>query len=71
MTTGFDAPRTSGVLIARSTTSLVLYSQMIGRGIRGYKAGGNKECTIITIVDTDIPSFGDIADMFANWEDVW
>lgn len=71
LTTGFDAPRTSGVLIARSTTSLVLYSQMIGRGIRGYKAGGNKECTIITIVDTDIPSFGDIADMFANWEDVW
>ena len=32
LTTGFDAPRASAVVIARPTASLVLYSQMVGRG---------------------------------------
>src|SRR5690606_35879125 len=41
LTTGFDAPKTSGALIARPTKSLVLYSQMVGRAIRGLKQGGN------------------------------
>ena len=31
LTTGFDAPNTSAVVIARPTRSLVLYSQMVGR----------------------------------------
>ncbi|PSO47092.1 MAG: restriction endonuclease [Cyanobacteria bacterium SW_9_44_58] len=39
LTTGFDAPQTSAAVIARPTKSLVLYSQMIGRAIRGEKAG--------------------------------
>ena len=71
LTTGFDAPQTSAALIARPTKSLVLFSQMVGRATRGTRAGGNKECTISTMVDTALPGFGDIAEAFTNWEDVW
>jgi DNA repair protein RadD len=71
LTTGFDAPETSAAVIARPTKSLVLYSQMVGRATRGIKAGGNETCTISTVVDTSLPGFGDIAEAFMNWEDVW
>jgi len=71
LTTGFDAPNTSAAVIARPTKSLVLFSQMVGRATRGPKAGGNKICEISTVVDIDLPGFGDIADAFTNWEDVW
>ncbi|MDF0728434.1 DEAD/DEAH box helicase [Cytobacillus sp. S13-E01] len=71
LTTGFDAPQTSAAIIARPTFSLVLYSQMVGRAIRGLKAGGNKEAEIVTIVDKELPGFGSVAESFNNWEDVW
>lgn len=71
LTTGFDAPRTSAALIARPTTSLVLYSQMVGRATRGPRAGGNSDAEIVTIVDSKLPGFGDVAEAFINWEDVW
>jgi len=58
LTTGFDAPNTNAVLITRPTSSVVLYSQMIGRGIRGKKMGGNEECLLVDIEDNlrDFPS---------------
>jgi superfamily II DNA or RNA helicase len=71
LTTGFDAPNTSAALIARPTNSLVLYSQMLGRAIRGPKAGGNKEAEIVTVVDQNLPGFSSVAEAFVNWEDVW
>ena len=71
LTTGFDAPATSAALIARPTSSLVLYSQMVGRAIRGRLAGGNEQAHIVTVVDTNLPGFGQIQDTFTNWEDVW
>jgi superfamily II DNA or RNA helicase len=71
LTTGFDAPRTSAVVIARPTRSLVLYSQMVGRGIRGPKAGGNKKAVVVTVVDPSVPAFGSIAAAFTHWEDLW
>lgn len=71
LTTGFDAPRTSAAVIARPTRSLVLYSQMVGRAIRGVKAGGNTSAEIVTVVDTMLPGFGDLSEAFSNWEDVW
>jgi len=71
LTTGFDAPRTSAAVIARPTKSLVLYSQMIGRAIRGPKAGGNESAEIVTIVDYNLPGFRNIADAFNHWEDIW
>ena len=71
LTTGFDAPRTSAAVIARPTKSLVLFSQMIGRATRGPKAGGNATSEILTVHDPSYPGFGDIAEAFFNWEDVW
>ncbi len=71
LTTGFDAPKASAVVIARPTKSLVLYSQMVGRAIRGPKAGGTDTCEIVTVVDPSLPGFGDVASAFLNWEDVW
>lgn len=71
LTTGFDAPATSAVVVARPTRSLVLYSQMVGRATRGTRAGGNDEAEIVTVVDPHLPGFGSVADAFKNWEDVW
>ena len=71
LTTGFDAPNTSAAIIARPTSSLVLYSQMVGRAIRGRKAGGNDTCEISTVVDINLPGFNNVAEFFTNWEDVW
>ena len=71
LTAGFDAPRTTAVLIARPTKSLVLYSQMVGRAIRGPRVGGSEECTIATVVDTSLPGFDSMVSSFGNWEDVW
>jgi DNA repair protein RadD len=71
LTTGFDAPQTSAALIARPTLSLVLYSQMVGRAMRGTEAGGNSHCEILTVVDTRLPGFKSVVEAFANWEDVW
>ncbi|RSN64663.1 DEAD/DEAH box helicase [Actinomadura sp. WAC 06369] len=71
LTTGFDAPAASAAVIARPTKSLVLYSQMVGRVIRGPKAGGTPTCEIVTVVDPALPGFGDLAEAFTNWEDVW
>lgn len=71
LTTGFDAPKASAVVIARPTQSLVLFSQMVGRAIRGPKAGGTDACEIVTVVDPSLPGFGDVAAAFLNWEDVW
>ena len=71
LTTGFDAPQTSAAVIARPTKSLVLYSQMVGRAIRGKKAGGNDNAEIVTIVDKQLPGFRSVAEAFMHWEDVW
>jgi len=71
LTTGFDAPRTSAALIARPTKSLVLYSQMIGRAVRGLRAGGNETAEIVTVVDQNLPGFGSVSEAFNNWEDIW
>jgi len=71
LTTGFDAPQTSCAVIARPTDSLVLYSQMVGRAIRGIRSGGNNEAEIVTVVDDSLPGFGSVAEAFANWDDVW
>ncbi|MBC6403743.1 MAG: DEAD/DEAH box helicase [Hyphomonadaceae bacterium] len=51
LTTGFDAPKIEAVIIARPTTSVVLYSQMVGRGLRGAYVGGTKTCTLVDVTD--------------------
>ena len=71
LTTGFDAPKTKVAIITRPTTSIVLYHQMIGRAVRGIKAKGNKSCRILTVADTYLPGYKDLADSFYFWEDIW
>jgi DNA repair protein RadD len=52
LTTGFDAPKVSHVVVARPTVSQVLYEQMVGRGLRGPKFGGTKTCVILDCEDS-------------------
>jgi DNA repair protein RadD len=52
LTTGFDDPRITHVVIARPTVSLVLFEQMVGRGLRGPLFGGTEECHIYGVEDT-------------------
>jgi len=47
LTTGFDAPKTDHIVILRPTTSIILYEQMVGRGLRGSNFGGTDTCKII------------------------
>ncbi|MHC4538836.1 MAG: DEAD/DEAH box helicase [Planctomycetota bacterium] len=51
LTTGFDAPVVTHLVIARPTISCVLYEQMIGRGLRGPEFGGTEECIILNCED--------------------
>ena len=71
LTAGFDAPRTRCVIIARPTKSLVLYSQMVGRAMRGARSGGNRTCSVQTVVDISLPGFGSVVEAFQNWEQLW
>ena len=70
LTTGFDAPKSNVAIIGRPTQSITLYSQMIGRVMRGTKAGGNKTCKVITVKDR-IYGFRDMSESFEYWEELW
>lgn len=69
LTTGFDSTNIKCVFITRPTKSIVLYSQMIGRGLRGPLMGGNEECLLID-VDDNLKSYNiDMA--FSHFDDYW
>lgn len=70
LTTGFDSPRISSVIITRPTTSLVLYSQMLGRGLRGPKVGGGEFCEVIDIRD-NFSDFGSLEDVYNYFDAYW
>ena len=53
---GFDAPKTRAIIVARPVYSPNLYFQMIGRGLRGVRNGGNDRCLILNVRD-NIESF--------------
>jgi len=71
LTTGFDVPATSAVIIARPTRSIVLLSQMAGRALRGPKVGGNAIAKLITVVDTAIPELVDTVSQFHAFDNEW
>ena len=48
---GFDAPKTRAIIVARPVYSPNLYFQMIGRGLRGVRNGGNDQCLILNVRD--------------------
>lgn len=49
LTEGFDEPSITCILMARPTTSPLVYTQCIGRGLRC--APGKSSCTVIDLVD--------------------
>ncbi|PSR16153.1 helicase [filamentous cyanobacterium CCP3] len=55
LTEGTDLPNVQTVFLTRPTTSTILMTQMIGRGLRGQSAGGTEKAYIVSFID--------------NWED--
>jgi len=49
LTEGWDAPETSAIFLARPTKSPVLYTQMIGRGLRIHP--GKNDCLVVDFAD--------------------
>ena len=71
LTTGVDIPTIDCVIIARPTTSLILYSQMVGRGMRGPSMGGTEKSEIITVADTDLSGYGSVIQAYSHWDEDW
>ena len=69
LTTGFDAPNTNCLVVARPVHSVVLYSQILGRGLRGRKMGGSGKCVLIQVVDRI--DLGDEKWAFEYFNDYW
>ena len=69
LTTGFDAPKLNSLIIARPTSSIVLYSQMVGRALRGPKNGGNIKNKLIDLRDNF--DLGNESQMFNFYDEIW
>lgn len=70
LSTGFDAPKIDTVVIARPTKSPVLYSQMIGRGMRGPAVGGTENCEIVEVIDNYLGQ-GDQDFLYKQFQEYW
>jgi len=68
--TGLDVPDINTVFITRPTSSIVLYSQMIGRGLRGERVGGTENCRLINVKDNFL-NYGDIDSVYNYFEKDW
>lgn len=70
LTEGFDEPQIKCILFARPTTSPLVYTQCIGRGLRPFQ--GKKTCTIIDIIDRSTHQLqygaGDMCGLPRNWK---
>jgi DNA repair protein RadD len=69
LTTGFDAPKTDVCIIARPISSIVMYSQMVGRILRGPLNKGNKKNVLYTIKDN--LGHGDYDNLFNSFNDFY
>ena len=67
LTTGFDSTNISHCIIARPTSSPVLYSQMVGRAVRGPKNGGNPNNIVVDVVDNYI-GIDSTENIFVKWD---
>ena len=64
---GFDAPKTRAIIVARPVYSPNLYFQMIGRGLRGIKNGGNDRCLILDVNDNIVNFERNLAFTELDW----
>ena len=53
LTEGFDAPHTACIIMARPTSSGVLFAQVIGRGLRTHRL--KRDCLILQFVPMEAP----------------
>lgn len=51
LTEGTDLPNVQTVFLTRPTTSTILMTQMIGRALRGQKAGGTEKAYLVSFID--------------------
>ncbi|WP_442598101.1 DEAD/DEAH box helicase [Neobacillus sp. D3-1R] len=51
LTEGTDIPNIQTVFLTRPTTSEILMTQMVGRALRGKKAGGTEKAFIVSFID--------------------
>lgn len=51
LTEGTDLPDVQTVFLTRQTTSEILFTQMVGRALRGPKFGGTSEARIVCFID--------------------
>lgn len=51
LTEGADVPTVKTVFITRQTTSSILMTQMVGRALRGERAGGSSEANVVLFFD--------------------
>lgn len=72
LSTGIDVPNIERIIVTPPIGSKILYSQILGRALRGPKNGGNEENTVVGIRDNllSFPSAQLIYESFANeWGD--
>ena len=69
LTEGYDEPSIECVLLARPTTSPLVYNQCLGGGLRTYKH--KKNCVIIDIIDRSTHQLQYSATQFNGLPDRW
>lgn len=68
LTTGFDYPKIDMIVLARSTASMALYYQIVGRGSRIDPE--KKDCLIVDLAG-NVERFGHVEDIFFKKDTKW
>ena len=70
LSTGIDIPKLNRLIITRPVGSPILYSQIIGRALRGPKNGGNPVNTVINVRD-NLRNYPNAAFLYRYFDEEW
>lgn len=72
LTEGTDLPKTQTVFLTRPTKSKTLMTQMVGRALRGTKAGGTEDAYIVSFIDNwgDLVAWQSPSELFVDENDL-
>jgi len=72
LTEGTDLPNTQTVFLTRPTKSKTLMTQMVGRALRGPKAGGTDKAYIVSFIDnwSDLVAWQNPYELFVDENDI-
>ena len=70
LSTGIDIPKLNRLIISRPVGSPILYSQIIGRALRGPKNGGNAINTVINVRD-NLRNYPNAAFLYRYFDEEW